>query len=231
MVSGVSTHSLVSLTPDTVSPRLNHNLGVRLQISMRHKGSSGESFTSAAHWVRDQGIRRLELQVSDTLYRHNLGWKDDVDPEEAAVRARALGDVWLEDNRPTIYWCQAHFDELRLTRWDYWRTHQHFATSMKLVTSLVHRDPSFERAINLDVHLYFDRLGRSLNADRAASAREFLLEEIAVSNLSARWEPANEVYVGQQIQSADYVIRKKIRKFSMLKVPFLFLVPAGGGDR
>jgi hypothetical protein len=67
-------------------------------------------------------------------------------------------------------------------------------------------DAGFRKSIDEEIESDFHKSGRSLSDERKKLSTEFLIEEIAVSEISAKYYPANEIYPGPRFIPEQYLV-------------------------
>jgi hypothetical protein len=181
---------------------------LRIQVSMHSVKCSGRFLEVVCAWLDLQGICDLEIQLSDTLQRHNIAWRDGLGEADAYLLSRERGDEWLRRNRWTIEFCHKNFEKMAITRWDYWIRHTGFAPALKLVSQLFETDRNFRDLINSGVEGYFQRINVDLDNIKMDLSRRFICEEIAVSLVSNKFDFSTELYPGPGLEAEAYLAEK-----------------------
>lgn len=195
----------------------------RVQISMFNPYCTGKYLLAISSWVSEQGFKAIEYQVSDTLQRHNLMWRDHLTWEQSRAKSIQTGEKWLFQNSSAIQLCYQMFDSVSISRWNFWIRHNDFAQEKKFFTDLFQTDSGFMAAVDSEIESYFVKSGRTLTEERKKLSRDFLIEEIAVSEISAKYFPANEIYPGPRFGPDQYLVEADIPGIAMKELKFIHL--------
>ena len=205
------------------SGKLDLSLPTRLQISMFNPNCSGQALTAIVIWLAQQRVSELEFQVSDTLQRHNFEWRKSVKHQVAATLAHNAGEEWLNRNRNAITLSTTLFEKVSIVRWNFWIERKDHKLIEEEFRSLSGTDPEFAKSLEAEVSKYFLKSKRTDQKERREKSLDFLLEEIAVSELSARDYLTNEIYPGQRFLPEEYLISRYGQKYSLSKQNFIHL--------
>lgn len=208
--------SLPELDIRVVHGVLDATCQARVRISLYSSRTSGACLDRLCTWLRDQGISDLELQVSDTLQRHNLIWRKKAGPGRAEALSKTKGDLWIRRNKQTIGFCAKAFNRFVISRWEYWLDHRGYPEALDFVKSLMDTDAAFREAVEKEASAYFLRVGHSLTLDRLELSKNFILEELAVSIVTSTFDPRMEIYPGSVMRPERHIATKypdKIRDF------------------
>lgn len=181
---------------------------VRFGISVGKEYHEGDKLRAALTWAQEQGFAQIEVRVSDTLQRYNMPG----DPDNNLEMSRALGDAWIERNRPIL----VSVPNLRLFKWDDVRNDPAFPEYVAAVKQRL-CDPTFRSAIQGDIDTFQARVGE----ERAKYSLAFLTEELAVFSLLHDQRPAVEAYPGtfltcRQLLRPDFALaRIKFKRVQM----------------
>jgi tRNA-dependent cyclodipeptide synthase len=195
-----------------MTPKLHQMLPARVQISLANRRCSGKELGRLFEWLAAENITRVEVQLSDSLHRHNLLWSECTDLDSAHAAALKLGDAWLHENRQILGCAEAFFNNFRVTRWDRWINDSNFGTCLKKIESIYETDEIFQVLIENEIVDYFERRKRSLSSRRKELSVMYFIEEIAVTDLSNELELANEVYPGPRFEPEEYLSRTYQRR-------------------
>lgn len=182
----------------------------RIQISMFNPYCTGKYLFALTKWLKNEGVGEIEYQVSDTLQRYNFIWRNRVNLKVARNQSLQAGEQWLTQNSPTTQFCQKVFNKFSVTRWDFWIQQKEFIEKRNFFYRLCENDSGFQAAIDEEIETYFNKLKRSLNPSRKKLSKDFLLEEIAVSEISTKYFPANEIYPGPRFRPEQYLVENNI---------------------
>ncbi len=194
------------------SGEIDPKLPARLQISMFNSYCSGEYLYALCHWLKNQGLTSVEFQVADTLQKHNISWRNKCSTDQALSDAYKTGNDWFSVNAASFKYCYENFSFFCISRWEDWMKHTGFSEAKESLQKLLETDNGFRDAINQEIELYFEKTGRSLSKERRKISQNFLIEEMAVSEISARYWPANEIYPGPRFIPEIYLEESKIGK-------------------
>jgi hypothetical protein len=193
---------------------------------MHNAYCSGEYLYAIVEKLQWEGANSIEFQVADTLQCHNLLWQSKSCPEKAIERSLRTGEEWLVKNFFVLQSSYNFFQSVRVTRWNFWIKQSHFSDIHRSMMLLYDADSEFAECVIADAKDYLIRTGRSVSDDRLNHCVSFLLEEISVTELSARNSPANEVYPGPRPRAEDYLILKKAKDLDlrMNNIPYIEVV-------
>lgn len=177
----------------------------RIQISPANPLCNGAAFDAMLSWLVASGCRDVDIQIADTLQRHNLVWQYGVSPRRAEMRARDVGREWVGRNGRSLNFGMSAFRSFSVSHWDFWTKSDEFPDVLASVHEIAETDSRFDALLDSEARSFFERIGRTPKADRVAMSRAFLLEEIAVSELVARRDPTNEIYPGARPQAELYL--------------------------
>lgn len=206
-----------------VSGNYAKNLPVRFQISIFNSDCSGRFLKGMVNWFLERNTTVIEFQVADTLYRHNLIWQNGISPVDAESESRQLGHRWLHDNEETLQLCKRRCKSVQVKFWDHWITHTDFSTHHNLIKNLIKTDVCFENLVDAEIDSYFKRIRRNATAERRRHARDFLVEEISVTELGSTQYLTNEVYPGPMLEPEAYLVSNYMKELAMHKLHFLGL--------
>jgi len=178
---------------------------VRIQVSMHSRRCSGRYLEVICSWLDQLGVCDLEIQLSDTLQRYNIAWREALDPEEGYLLARERGDEWLRRNRWTLEFCHKNFEKMALTRWDYWTRHVGFVSAKAFIDELLESDREFRELIDRDARAYLDRIHVEVDDKKMELSQDFLCEEVAVSLVTNKFDFATELYPGSRLEAERYL--------------------------
>ncbi len=200
-----------------------NDLTARIEVSIGNKQCTGENFLHLCDSVIEAGYKRIEIQLSDTLHRHNLEWKLRLNSKNALQESRKLGDEWLASNAKTLTILFTRADSFSVTRWDYWIMHPKFERSKKVIEGFYKEDSVFRNLIDLEIFAYFRKLGRYPKADRIKNSIIYFIEEIAVTEFSNRLQIADEIYPGTRFEPEEYLAKTYANKrgLALGKVKFI----------
>ena len=214
---------LNDLSVELAEGKIDLSLPARIQVSMHNPFCTGKYLFALSEWVRRQGFTSIDYQVSDTLQRHNYIWRDSLQIENARAQAIETGERWLTQNSAVIQLCYQAYDRVSVSRWDFWIRHPEFRGEEEFFWRLFKSDDGFRNAIDQEVEKYFSKAGRTLNKQRRELSRKFLIEETAVSEVSSKHYPANEIYPGPRFGPEQYLIAQGIDGVSMKEESFIHL--------
>lgn len=197
------------------SGKIINTMPARIQISMFNPCCTGKYLFALTKWLKNNGITEVEFQISDTLQRHNFLWRKQVGLEKATKLSLFAGDQWIDQNIPTAQFCGKTFNKFNTNRWNFWLQQKDFIKKRNFFYQLSEDDLGFQAAIDEEIELYFKKLGRSLNPSRRKHSKDFLIEEIAVSEISAQYFPANEIYPGPRFIPDQYLLEHDISKYKI----------------
>jgi hypothetical protein len=220
-----------TLHVELVSGELDVELPARVQVSMFNPYCSGKYLFALSSWLRSCGFSTIEYQISDTLQRHNFAWREHLGPEQSLARSIQSGEKWLTQNASVIQLCFQAFDKVSVSRWDYWINHDKFCAKRDMLRDLYGQDSGFRMAVDSEIESYFKSIARTLTPDRKNLSAEFLIEEIAVSDLSAECFPANEIYPGPRIAPEQYLVESDIPNLALRDLRFIHVRFVDGAPR
>jgi hypothetical protein len=209
------------LQVNLVSGELDLSKAARVQISMFNPYCTGKYLFALSSWVRSKGFESIEYQVSDTLQRHNFIWRDRLDYEKSIARSIQVGEQWIAQNSSVIQLCFQAFDKVSVSRWDFWINHKDFEEKNKFFHNLYTKDEGFRKVIDAEIENYFEKAGRTLLPDRKKLSKNFLIEEIAVSEISAEYFPANEIYPGPRFEPEQFLVKSDISGIAIKDMNFI----------
>jgi len=204
-----------------VSGVLDPNRLTRIQVSMFNRHCTGTYLTAMVNWLQCTQVAEVEFQVSDTLQRHNFRWKRQKDEVRCQRMASEAGDQWLHENGQTISLSTRIFDKVCITRWEYWLAHPEHRQVEHELRRLMKTDDEFSDAIEREIDQYFLTLKRRCTPERRRAAVDFLLEEIAVSEVSARDGLSNEIYPGPRFIPEVHMQKKYPDRFAVSRANFI----------
>lgn len=170
----------------------------RFQISMNNPKHAADKFYAQAEWAAAR-FDRVQLIVSDTLYRYNIMASHGVDEAAARRLALQIGDQWLADNAAAIALLPNH----TVTRWDDWLRYPNFAAAHDQMKQCYLNDPTFARAVDSTVQLFLrnkDGLTDAQRAEYTALSHAYLIEELAVFAVMYTAAPMVDVRPGSPIK-------------------------------
>jgi tRNA-dependent cyclodipeptide synthase len=181
----------------------------QVAISHGQPAHEGEKFEALLDWACRQ-FDEVVLNLSDTLYRHNLA-AEGHNNFRAALMARTAGDEWLTRNGQVL---NAYKDKIiAFHRWDDWLQHSDFPQVFASVTSLHGRDAGLRNAVAADAAEFLERRRKRGPVDVESflqGSAAYLLEEIAVYILIGRtYEPAR-IYPSKDLLCFEYMRRESI---------------------
>lgn len=187
------------------SPGWNLNPVGMISISQGQENHEGAKLDALLQWGIENHQQCL-LNISDTLYRHNL-IRDGVPAPEAAQESFRLGNEWMQRNAVTL---SRHKDKFsRIHRWNDWLHHPEFNAVHAKVIEYYEHVPTFRACADADIESFIGRK-RSQGADEAftrleTASRAYLLEETAAYIIMARTYAANRVYPAKPLQTFEYL--------------------------
>lgn len=150
-------------------------------------------------------FKKIRIDVTDLLYRHNFMAKGQP-PEEAAAQANRLGGLWLNSHWHLIEACPVRPDVIR---WGKWFEHPDYVTVLEQFKS-AHDDRHsavLRDAVNADVEGFFRRQGSGPTDAEREHSRAYLIEELAVITLQARELSSLKLYPGDELLCMNVVRR------------------------
>lgn len=195
---------------EKVSGEIDYSLPVRFQISMFSQHCTGKYLYAMLNWVGNQNIENIELQISDTLQKYNLIWRKKIEPIDAKAMADQVGIHWLQDNRNAIWSALENFDKVSVSHWENFTRHAKFKDTVLKFQDLYDNDIGFRGAVVDEVNGYFIRINRSATKARKELSTQYLIEELAVSEITSRYMPANEIYPGPRHKAEIYLCNSGI---------------------
>jgi len=166
------------------------------------------------------GAEAVEFQVSDTLQRHNLQWKGFA-VERAYEHAQFVGLNWAKKNCSAFIHAFEKFKKVEISRWDYWVRDAHFRYHYEKVFKVFEEDGRFRDSVYDVIEGYMQSVEANPSLRAVMLSKEFILEEIAVSDLSALKDPCIELYPGPRLAAEVYLAENHSDKFSFQKEGFL----------
>ena len=108
-------------------------------------------------------------------------------------------------------------------RWDALITHPAFKLLRAGLARLANEDEKFLAILKEEANNYFRRVGRTPSPERERSSIQYLIEEVAVSELCARHFPANEIYPGPRLPAETYLAAHPnlAKRYCLARVPFV----------
>lgn len=175
------------------------DLPTRIQISLYNKRCSGPFLFELVNILAQKSVTHIQVQLADTLQVHNIMWRKNIAFGKAIEIASDEGLSWIRRNRKSLSFCEQNFERFTLSRWSYWTSRDRFEERRMYYTNLRETSVEFSDAVDREIQRYFDKVDYSLSQERLACSRQFLIEEIAISDLSQAANPANEVYPGPRL--------------------------------
>ena len=81
-----------------------HHHNAVISISMVSPNHTGEKFKKIIDWYNEQtNFRRCIIYLADTLNRFNHMLVDDINEDEAILKARRFGDKWISQYQPISF--------------------------------------------------------------------------------------------------------------------------------
>jgi hypothetical protein len=158
----------------------------RLAISVGQAYHEGEKLRATLQWIgRHAGnwFKACEIVIGDSLQRHNLVDLSCMRLGEAAARARAEGDRWLERNESALRTLPM---PLRLIRWDEVLADARFPAALTGLQCACVEDPVLEASIQADGLLLLDRW-------RARSSNPPGRPEVSAPSGETNWPPPSSL--------------------------------------
>lgn len=173
----------------------------RIGISVGKNLFEGEKFLSCLSWVEQKYLNgyfnSCIIQIADTLQRHNLIWREDVEPERARNLASEQGIQWYRRYQNIIEKLEIPCEILY---WDFWLNHPDYQNLKSQFDDLYEDNLEFKDAVDTDVEAFVSRQHTDIAIDFIRQySREFLLEELACHTLMARSKRAAKLYPSVQL--------------------------------
>ncbi len=188
--------------------RLRKKESASLLISVGQEYCEGAKLQATVDWV-NKNFSNCFIDIADTLQRHNLIALQDMSEFDADHASKIAGQEWIERN---IKFIEALAVPYAIRRWDEWRLHPNFDSTLKNVHNLYAIDTSFKEALDLDVQGFIARrqMDGSLQDENTIVKMEkssglFILEEIAASILMGNACPASVIYNAKELLAYNYV--------------------------
>lgn len=204
-----------------VSGTLDPTLPTRVQVSMFNRNCSEEFLEAILNWLSSEGVTDIELQVSDTLQRHNYRWQRRKNKTRCHQMAIDAGHIWLKKNQNVIQDCLHKFVKVSITKWDFWLNDPDHSAIENGLRNLLITDDGFSRAVDDEIEKYFLYLERSVKPERKKKCLDYLMEEIAVSEVSARAYLTNEIYPGPRFIPEEYLQLRYPNYYSLSGMNFV----------
>lgn len=147
----------------------------RIQVSVGNPRYEGAKYQALLEWCRHR-FDAVEIIVSDTLQRHNLRRKLEIDHATAWKLSRLEGQEWLKRNP-----CP---DDFKLTGWDDLLKHPLYSVRRVAIDRHYDTNFAFRAAVDSKAEKY--------------GCPDFLLEEIAIFSFLFE-TPAVDIYAGSWI--------------------------------
>lgn len=183
---------------------------VRLMISVGQDYHEGDKFKAVVNWInRNPSIEEVHVSVNDYLQRHNY-YAQGIDTKRADATAMAEGTLWIARNKHALSDIQA---KTHITRWNEWFGSIAYQEAREAVAEYGQENPGFELAICEDVSAHTARKGQrggNILPSWTQHSMEYLQEELAVFAMQSRQLPAAEVYPGSNLNSAEFLLGKRL---------------------
>lgn len=206
--------------------QLRMDLPSRIQISMQNPRCSGSRLVSIVDWLHREGVRAIELQVADSLYRFNVCWQKGLSREDSLKYSLAYGERWLKENEACLIRCYNLFDTVYVYRWEYYKQNCIFEEIFRILRNIIENDAVFKCIVDDYISEFFKRSGKILSEESYNNSVNFILEEIAVSEYTARHSACNEIYPGARIWPESYLANERIYRsqFYLGSVNFIYFL-------
>jgi tRNA-dependent cyclodipeptide synthase len=153
-------------------------------VSMGSHNHTGAPLQAIIDFVNQANYQTCEIDLSDTLYRHDFMLEKEMSEEDAHQASLGLGDQWLKTNQVILDSIQI---PCTIHRWDRWRNDPRFAETHMQFNAAFENQPAFRAAVMSDVHKFFARQQRQ---ERGLSSLahirhsiNYILEEITCHTL------------------------------------------------
>lgn len=178
-----------------------------ISVSLHNPNHNGDKFKYIIEWVNEQPFfTRCQVDLSDTLYRHNYMMTNKALNEmQAYLKARRNGSEWIEKHK-------VYLDKLNIPyeiiRWDKWLDHPEFNDLVLVFKDYYRTDFNFKEAVDAQVYSFFARkdISKEEVPSRALQhSADFLLEELACHTIMYNETPAVKIYPGSLPVCYKYV--------------------------
>ncbi len=178
-------------------------------ISLWNPAHEGKKFEALLQWAT-ANFDSVILNISDTLYRHNLvasgmGYID------ALACSREMGREWHIRNDAAIRRFSSRISKIH--HWDDWRKCPEFYKTHNAILDLYALNPDFEKSIEDDVNMFIQRRHikdpEEIKKAKKAST-SYILEELAGYLLIARAYKPNRVYPSKDLKSFEFLRQSKV---------------------
>ena len=186
------------------APRWRECPRAMISISHGNRNLVGDKFEALLSWTAHR-FHEVIINVSDTLYRHNL-MAEGYSEELSLSMAERNGNIWLKEHHHII---KPHLPKiLSMHRWNDWRQHRMFPEINAGIQDFYQNDSGLQQAVNDDCQAFLDRKlqqgFQDLEPYRIGS-RNYLLEELAAYTIIGRQYQANRIYPAKDLKCFEYM--------------------------
>ena len=198
---------MIYITSKGCKKKIAANDTATIAISLHNPNHNGDKFKYIIDWVNAQeNFRHCQVDLSDSLYRHNYMMGDEsLNEMQAYIRARKNGAEWLDKHTSFLEQLTMPYEVIR---WDKWLDHPEFYDTATAYYAYYNSDPVFKEAVDSQVYTFFERKNMSREDVPARSLKhsaDFLLEELTCHTIMYRETPAVKIYPGSLPACYKYV--------------------------
>ena len=183
--------------------RFYQNCKARIGISMQNRLYDTGIRKKYIQYLIFQGFDQIEIQIADTLHRHNLIWQNNIDEATAYKLSISLGDIWCNTIADDILILDRY--PISVWRWNDYLAHPNIRQHISLVNKFYKQDEGFRKAVECDVRAFLARKKAECNDCAYRHSINYILEEIAVMSLTNNLFPAVESYAGKELTCQRYM--------------------------
>lgn len=195
---------------------------VRMEISVGQDYHEGEKLRAAMNWARDNFSYRFII-LGDTTQRYNIMYETGCSEKEAYLRAKSLGDEWIERNTD-------YLDNISVIRWDEWKCRPDYENTHNRIIAFYNENLSFRSALQGASLEFWNRKQYSTFAKEEflKQSEQYLLEETAVFAVAYKELGGISAYPGTFLElwemfigdSNDFDIPEGLRKGQWARLSF-----------
>ncbi len=174
----------------------------RLQISVGQTNAEGEKFFALTEWASLR-FDKIQLIVSDTLQKHNIALKNEIDLETAEKMALFEGEKWLQQNKKAIEIIPAH--KRIVTRWNDWIKHEDYTPIKEKLAKLFTNNEAFRNIVELKAYEFCIRTNQDKTVAFETSLK-YIMEELPAFGVMLKNERAVDIYPGEWFREVFKVI-------------------------
>lgn len=166
----------------------------RLHISVGSEKFEGDKFYALCEWAANR-FDQIIIVLSDTAQRYNLLMQNKMSVNEAWIKSKYEGDLWLERNQTAL----DLLNSKTLYRWDDLIKHPDYLNTRLEIARIYNGRSSFFAAVNDTIETFLHR-----NATKANERNcwLYIMEELAAFHILFKEHSAINVYPGSPIEVA-----------------------------